>query len=104
MAPMELSSTIFNWLVRFGWALTGVIVTGLYLYYLRAQSLPDLEYWHREDVAAELVPELERLADVTLPAYLEHEENEGLQGQVLPFALAILVGVRRKTRLQTFHP
>ena len=29
---------------------------------------------------------------------------ESLQGQVLPFALAILVGVRRKTRIQTFHP
>lgn len=75
MASIKFSSTIFKWLVRFAWGLTGVIVTGLYLYNLQAQSLPDLEYWHREDVAAEFVPELERLADVALPAYLDHEKR-----------------------------
>lgn len=66
-------SKILAWASRLGWATAGVVAAGLYIYYLQAQSLPELQFWHREDVAEDIVPELEKYARIELPEYLEHE-------------------------------
>ncbi len=68
-------SALFKWLARIGWGVAGVILTGVYLYYLQAQSMPDLQFWHREDVAEEVVPELRRPEQGTLEDYLDHERE-----------------------------
>ena len=65
---------LLKWFSRIGWGAAGVVLTGLYLYYLQAQSMPDLEFWHREDVANAVVPELKQPAQGTLEEYLAHEK------------------------------
>lgn len=70
-----LAAKVLKYLQRLGWALSGVVITALYLYYLQSQALPDLEYWHSEDIAEELVPELQHFANVDLAAYLAHEKK-----------------------------
>jgi esterase/lipase len=69
------TAMLTKWFYRFAWSAIGVVVTGLYLYYLQAQSLPDLQFWHREDVALSVVPELRSPAQGTLEAYLAHEDE-----------------------------
>jgi alpha-beta hydrolase superfamily lysophospholipase len=67
----------FLWvcLSRLGWALFGILAAGLYLYFLQSRSMPDLEFWHRESLAAEVVPELDRLSEVSLQQYIAHEDR-----------------------------
>ncbi len=58
------------------WALAGILVAGLLIYILQARSLPDLQPWHRGDLAQQVVPELSH-RDVSrngLQYYLEHEQ------------------------------
>ena len=62
---------IARWTRRAGWFLGGFALAGLLAYYLKAQALPDLQFWHRSDVAHLVVPELEEPAD--LDTYLDHE-------------------------------
>ena len=62
---------VIKWLTWTGWFIGGFTVAVLMAYYLKAQSLPDLQFWHRSDVALSVVPELDGPAD--LDAYLEHE-------------------------------
>jgi Serine aminopeptidase, S33 len=68
-------STLLKWLARLSWAAAGVVVTGFYLYYLQAQSMPDLEFWHREDIAQAVVPEQSDTAMGTLEEYIAHENE-----------------------------
>jgi alpha-beta hydrolase superfamily lysophospholipase len=68
-------AALSKWLSRVGWGVIGVVVTGVYLYYLQAQSLPDLQFWHRGDVARSVVPEMKNPAQGTLEDYLAHESD-----------------------------
>ncbi|MEP4149260.1 MAG: alpha/beta fold hydrolase [Halioglobus sp.] len=72
---MSFRAFFRRWIIRFAWGFTGVVITGLYLYYLQSQSQPDLQFWHREDVAQSVVPELSISRETGLPEYLEHEEK-----------------------------
>ena len=58
------------------WALVGIVAAGLLIYILQARSLPDLQTWHRGDLAWQVVPELShrQLSQASLQQYLEHEE------------------------------
>ncbi len=66
---------LWRWFTRFCWGVTGVVFAGIYLYYLRAQSLPDLQFWHQRDLAQSIVPELKQLDDLGLKDYLAHEQR-----------------------------
>ncbi len=70
-----LGRKLLSWGSRIGWGITGVVLTGLYLYYLQAQSLPDLEFWHQDKVSHDVVPELEKPAAGNLDDYLAHEQQ-----------------------------
>ena len=72
---MSTGKTLWVWLSRIGWGIAGVVLTGLYLYYLQSQSLPDLQFWHHKDVAQEVVPEPEKPGELALTDYLAHEQN-----------------------------
>ncbi len=62
---------LFTWGAWLGCFLGGFIAAIFLGYYLQAQSFPDLQFWHRSDVAVSVVPELEN--PKTLDAYLDHE-------------------------------
>ena len=70
---MSFRQLSWRWLARIGWGLAGVVLSGLYLYYLQAQSMPDPQFWHQEDVAQQIVPELRQFEHESLDTYLEHE-------------------------------
>ena len=72
---MKHHKFIWRWLIRAAWGVTGVVITALYLYYLRAQALPDLQFWHQQELAASVVPEPRDLANMSLDDYLAHEEQ-----------------------------
>ncbi|KAA1189562.1 hypothetical protein F0M18_14495 [Pseudohalioglobus sediminis] len=72
---MQHRNFIWRWLIRAAWGVTGVVLTAVYLYYLRAQALPDLQFWHQQDLAAAVVPEPENFRNMSLDDYLAHEEN-----------------------------
>jgi alpha-beta hydrolase superfamily lysophospholipase len=63
-------------LARMAWALAGILAAGLLIYILQARSLPDLQSWHRGDLARHVVPELSHreLSQASLRQYLQHEE------------------------------
>lgn len=65
------SRHVTRWAIRLAWFIGGFTVAMLVAYYLKAQSLPDLQFWHRSHVAEKVVPELD--APETLDDYLEHE-------------------------------
>lgn len=71
---MSFRAFFRRWIIRIAWGFAGVVITGLYLYYLQSQSQPDLQFWHREDVARSVVPELSISRDTGLSEYLAHEE------------------------------
>lgn len=66
---------LWRWFTRVCWGVTGIVLAGVYLYYLRAQSLPDLQFWHQRDLARSVVPELKRFKNLTLADYLQHEQK-----------------------------
>lgn len=90
--PVISRTALIKWLARIAWGITGVVLTGLYLYYLQSQSRPDLQFWHREDVARAVVPELSLKANVDLSDYMAHEklifsrldQKVALEGNGLP--------------------
>ena len=61
------------WVNAVGFAVLGVVVTGVVIHVLQARSLPDLDFWHREDFADSVVPELDDLDERSWQEYLDHE-------------------------------
>jgi pimeloyl-ACP methyl ester carboxylesterase len=51
----------------------GVLVTGLAIHALQARTLPDLAFWHENDFAESVVPELDNIGDASWQDYLDHE-------------------------------
>ena len=49
------------------------MVTGLVIHALQARTLPDLAFWHLEDFAESVVPELADLDEASWQDYLDHE-------------------------------
>ena len=62
-----------RWLSRLTWAILGVVFTGLVIHALQARTLPDLAFWHQQDFAEAVVPELADLDEASWQDYLDHE-------------------------------
>jgi alpha-beta hydrolase superfamily lysophospholipase len=62
-------------LFAFGWSLLGAFIALLVQYILRAQTMPELQDWHRAVFTQDVASELDSFRRVDLSVYLEREEQ-----------------------------